>query len=494
MSEESREAHTRDDLDTKIMRGSAWAALGFGGSQAISLLSMLLLARLLVPADFGVVAVALSILAIVQIAQESGMGAALIVHRGDMRAAAASVSVFAPIVAFGLYLIVFAVAPLAARFFDEPILTDVLRVMALVLILRGFTVMPISLIEREMAYRSMTAVELGAGIAQAASAVLAAAAGLGVWSLVIGQLAFAAGKLVLAWWLSPLRPSPFEARRETLRELVGFGRHVGVANLINYGNLNSQNIIIGRVLGATSLGYYSVSARLASMPVNVVGGIVGRAMFPALARVHGDGARFRQIWLETLQRLALLSTPTAIGVALVAEPLVVTLLGESWRPAIVPVQILALNGIVGPLSATAGEVFQALHRPKLRAVYEGVYLVISVPLLVLGASRYGVEGVAATVVLFNGAFGLVILAWMTRLLDAQVRDVAHAILRPALGWGMMMMAILALRPVVDDFRPGLALVTLVGVGGLVYVAGVALFARDLVTTMWLSLRGARTSA
>ena len=493
MAREPRATRPRDELDTKIMRGSAWATLGFGGIQALQLITMLVLARLLVPADFGVVAIALSLLAIAQIAQESGLGAALIVHRGDMRVAAASVSVFAPVVAVGLYLVVFAVAPLAADFFDEPILTGVLRVMALVLVIRGFTVMPVSLLEREMMFGSMTAIELGAGIAQATTAVVAAAAGAGVWSLVLGQLAFGAAKLVLSWSFVPLRPSPFEARRQTLRELIGFGRYVGVANLINYGNLNSQNIVVGRVLGATPLGYYSVAARLASMPVNVIGNIVARAMFPALARVHGDTARFRQVWLETLQRLALLSTPSAIGVALVAEPLVVTLLGESWRPAIVPIQILALNGILGPLAATSGEVFQALRRPKLRVAYEATYLTVSVPLLVLAARRWGLDGVAATVVLFNAAFALVLLTWMTQLLDARLRDLGYAIVRPAIGWVLMAGAIFALRPVVDDYSPGVQLVVLVGVGALVYVVGIALVARDLVTTMWISLRGARTS-
>ena len=483
----------RDDLDTKIMRSSAWAVLGYGGAQALSLLTMLVLARLLVPEDFGVIALALALLAVAQIAQESGLGAALIVFRGDLRRAAASVSIFSPLVAVGLYVVFFAAAPIAADFFNEPDLTSVLRVMSLVLVLRGLTTMPLALLERAMRFGPITAIELGAGVAQATTAIALAFAGAGVWSLVIGQIAFGLIGAALAWSFSPMRPSPFEARRETLRELTRYGRHVAAANLINYGNANSQGIVVGRMLGATALGYYTVAIRLADMPVIVIGQILGRGVFAALSRVRDDPVRFRKIWLENVQRRALLSTPAAIGVALVAEPLVVTLLGEEWRPVVVPLQILALNGVVGTFSATSGEVFQALHRPKLLVLAEATYLMLIVPALVLGVQWQGIAGAATAVVVVNGAFGIVLLASLVHLLGVQVRELAHAILRPAVGWALMAGSMLALQPVVDELSAAVALIALVGVGAGVYALIITLFARDLVVTMWVSLRGARTS-
>src|SRR4051794_3430748 len=104
-----------DDLDTQILRSSAWAVLGYGGTQALSFVTMLVMARLLVPEDFGVVALALAILAVAQVAQESGLGAALIVYRGDLRRAAASVAICSPLIACGLYLVCFAAAPVSAK-------------------------------------------------------------------------------------------------------------------------------------------------------------------------------------------------------------------------------------------------------------------------------------------------------------------------------------------------------------------------------------------
>jgi teichuronic acid exporter len=244
-----------DDLDTQIMRSSAWAVLGYGGTQALSFFTMLVMARLLVPADFGVVALALAILAVAQVAQESGLGAALIVFRGDLRRAAASVSICSPLLACGLYLVCFAAAPVSAKIFNEPQLTSVVRVMGLVLIFRGLTIMPLALLQRDMHFRSITVMEFCAGAAQAATAIALGLSGAGLWSLVFAQLALGLTQLVLAWCLTPLRPSPFEARFETLRGLMRYGRHVGIANLLNYGNANAEGIIVGRVLGATALGY-----------------------------------------------------------------------------------------------------------------------------------------------------------------------------------------------------------------------------------------------
>ena len=480
-----------DELDTRIMRSSAWAALGFGGTNVLSLVTTIVLARLLDPEDFGLVALTLAVLAVAYLAQESGLGAALVVHRGELRSAAASAAIFSPVVALGLYAAAFVAAPFFADVFDEPELVDVLRVTALVLVIRGFTIMPLALLQRQMRFGPITAIELSGGVAQASTAIVLALAGAGVWSLVCGQLAFAAAQLVLAWWYSPIRPSPRDARWDTLRQLMRFGRHVGLANIINYGNKSAEGLIVGRVLGAVQLGYYTLSARLAAMPVGVIGNVLGRGVFAALSRLQDDAAAFRRVWLENVQRLALLSVPATIGLVFVADPFVTAVLGERWEPGITALQILALNGIVRTFSTTSGEVFQALRRPQLQVYAEASHLALIVPALFVGAKWQGIEGAAAAVVLVNVAIGVPVLALLMRLLDVGVRELGVAIARPAVGWVLMTAALLALQPAVADLSAGAALLILVGVGAAVYAAAVALFARDLVARMWLTLRGAR---
>ena len=363
--------------------------------------------------------------------------------------------------------------------------------MALVLVLRGFAVAPGALLRRQMRFGAFTAREFGAAVAQAVVAITLAQLGAGVWSLVAGQLALAATSTLLAWALIPIRPSPREARWATLRELSGYGRHVALANVVNYASTNARGIVVGRVLGAAALGYFSVAARMASIPVQVVGNILRRGMFPALARVADDPARFRQLWLDNVQRLALLSTPAGVGLALVAQPFVIVVLGEQWQPAIGVLQLLALNGLVTTYAATGGEVFQGMGRPRLHWISEIAYLILIVPALIIGATRWGLVGVAAAVLLVNSCFGVCLVAFMARLLDVRLKEFAHALARPALGWAAMACSMLLVRAVVAERSAAVELVAMSAIGAAVYVLVVWLFARDLVLTMWVNLRGAR---
>ena len=479
-----------DELDTKVMRSSAWALFGFGGTNVLSLVTTIVLARLLVPADFGLVSLTITLLAVAYLAQESGLGAALIIHKGDLRRAAASVLVFSPVVAAAMYSVIFAAAPLLSDLFHAPRLTAVLRVTALVVPLRGLAIMPRALLERSMLFAPIAGMEIAGGLAQAVTAVALAAAGAGVWSLVAGQLAAAFAQLTVAWWFTPLRPSPREAQWAVLRTLARFGRHVGAANIINYGNSAAEGVVIGRVLGTKPLGYYTLSSRLAQMPVQVLGNILGRGVYAAMAQISDDIAGVRRIWLTNLQRVALLSVPASIGIVFVARPLVEVMLGGTWKPAILPLQILTLNGILQTFSATAGEVFQALDRAHYRVYFEAAHFVLIVPALVIGAHVRGIGGVAAAVVIVNLATGIPVLLTVMRLLKVSRTELAKAIGRPAIGWAMMTAALAVSLPFLRDTSPLADLVVLVAVGTGLYVAGIALFARDLVSSMWRSLRGA----
>ncbi len=405
-----------DELDTKIMRSSAWAVFGYGSTNVLSLITTVILARLLLPADFGLVALTLTLLAVAHLAQESGLGAALIVHKSDLRRAAASALVFSPFVGLAMYSAIFALAPLLADVFHAPRLTNVLRVTALVVPLRGLAIVPQAMLQRAMLFAPVAGIELAGGVAQAGTALGLAVAGAGVWSLVAGQVVAAFAQLGVAWWFTPIRPSPREADWKTLRELARFGRHVGAANIINYGNATAEGVVIGRVLGTHPLGYYTVASRLAQMPVSVLGNILGRGVYAAMAHINDDVAGVKRIWLTNLQRLALLSVPASIGIVFVARPLVEIMLGGTWKAAIVPLQILTLNGIVRTFSATSGEVFQAMQRAQYRVYVEVAHFLLVVPALIVGAKVHGIIGVAAAVVFVNIATGLPILVVLMRML------------------------------------------------------------------------------
>jgi O-antigen/teichoic acid export membrane protein len=326
-------------------------------------------------------------------------------------------------------------------------------------------------------------------VAQAVEAIGLALAGAGVWSLVAGQIAACLAQLVVAWWFTPFRPSPRDADWQTLRALARFGRHVGAANILNLGNATADGLVIGRVLGTGPLGFYSVANRLAQTPVSILGNILGRGVYAAMAQINDDLPGVKRIWLTNLQRVALLSVPSTIGLIFTAPPLVDVVLGSEWEPAVVPLQVLTLNGLVRTFAATSGEVFQALHRAHYRVYVEVARLVLVVPALVVGARVDGIIGVAVAAVVVNVVTGLPVLAVVMRLLRASVGEVAAAVARPAIGWASMAVALAVAVPAVEGFSSAAALTTLVAVGAGLYAVAITLFARDLVQSMWLSLRG-----
>lgn len=480
-----------DELDTKIMRSSAWALLGYGGSNALSLVTTVVLARFLVPEDFGLVALALAILAVADFVQESGMSGALIIERVDLRRAAATVAVFSPLVGAALCGLAIALAPLFERVFDAPRLAPVMAVLSVMLLLRGLSVMPMALLERDMRFGAITTVEVAGGTAQAGTSIVLGIAGAGVWSLVAGQIAFVLVRMVGSWAFSPMRPRPKEAQMSTLRRLARFGRPVTLANLVAYGNANAERVIVGRTLGTAPLGLYGVAARFGSMPETVIANIVGRGVFAAMARLRDEPDRFRRVWLDNIQRIAVFAVPANIGLAIVAQPLVLSLLGETWKEAAIPLQILALNGLFRSFGATSGEVFMALERPHYRLVVVVGHLGLLVPALIIG-TRWGLGGAAGAVVAVSAVTGLASLYIVMRLTSTSVAVFLRATARPMAAWIVLAVVMLGLQAVVDPRLPTWAtLVVLVTVGVATYVAAAALFAREILARSWQSLRGAR---
>lgn len=487
-TEEPGEGHR--ELDTKIMRSSAWAVLGFGGTNVLALVTTAVLARFLVPEEFGVVTLATALIAVAHLAQESGMGAALVVHRGDMAKALATATVYSPAVGIVLSGITVGAAPLLERAFATDGLSPVLQGMAASLLLRGITVAPLALLEREMRFGPITAVDLAGGIAQTAVSIGLAVGGAGVWALVGGQIAFAGAQAAVAIGAAPVRPRLRDADWSTFRSMSAFGRHVAIANVVSYGNQNAERIVTGRMLGTGPLGYYGIVARLAALPDRTIGNILGRGVFPAMARLRDDEQGFRRVWLENVQRLALLSVPTTIGVIVLAEPLILTMLGDDWRAAIVPLQILAASGLVRAYAMTGGEVFMAKERPRYRIVNEVAYLVLIIPSLIVGAHFGELEGVAIGVAATNVVVSMGVLATVMRLTRTSLSTFLAAIAPAAVGWAVLAATLLLLRGLLLDALPSwAALVLLVLAGASAYLVTVWLVARDIVVTMWTSLRG-----
>ena len=486
------EVVAQDDakLDSRIMRGSAWVAVSYGGRNVVSLLTTLALVRLLTPEAFGLVALAWTVLVITDQVQNAGAAAALVYLRRDVERAAGSAFMFVLCSSIALFGIAQLISPLVADLFHTAELTKVLRVMAFLLITRSVGTIPLALLERNIDFRARSVCELTGALGQAAVSLALAFSGFGVWSIVFGQIAGSSLQSALAWAVAPIRPDPRKASWPVIRELIRYGRYVSATNVLNLANNTADNVVIGRVLGATALGFYAVAFRLADFPNSVIAHIVGRVMFPVYSLLQSEVTRFRRAFIQNLQRIAVLALPVSVTILVCAEPIVLGLFGQKWEEAVGPLRILAAYGLVKSFTSPGGEVFKGAGRPELGLAVGVLQIALVVPALIVLVRTHGIDGAALAMLLAVTVCGVVKLWLALKLLEGGVMELGRALAPSILCSAVLCAALLLLMPATDQLSPAYRLVVLVAAGTVVYVAATLAFARSIVMPMWVGLRGA----
>ncbi len=472
------------------MRGSAWVGVGFGGGQLLTFASMLVLARLLDPSAFGVVAVGMTLLTVMTTLQDSGLGAALVHRRTDLEVAASSVLVYGSAVGVALAAVAILVAPWYTHLLHLPEATPYVRALACALAIRGFAVVPNALLEREMNFRAKTKVEVLGFSMQAAVAVSAAFAGLGAWSLVAGQLASTGAQSAMLWMVVPWRPSPFGASRAMLGSLLRYGRFVTGANLVSIANTSLDRIAISRAAGAAALGSYTAAWRVAEIPNTFVGLIVGRVMFSAYAHLQHDLGAVRAAYVENMQRTTLLALPVVALLGVASEPVVLTLLGDQWGAAVTPLRILALYSLVRLVGAPSGEVFKGIGRPQVHLAASIVFFVVVAPSLVLLVPPFGSSGAALAMVVAEVAGVSVAMTLTFRALDLRPASLGHELGAPILCGASVAATLVVLLPLTDSLAPPVELVVLCAAAFGTYLCTAFLFARAVWVPIVAALRRA----
>ena len=393
-------------LTARTLSGLKWAGFGAGGQALLSLAILAVLARLLPPADFGVLAIALAFVNAAQALGHRNVGAAL-VQRAELTnrhvATAATLSVSAGAVLAGAG---WALAPMAGRFFAEPAVGPVLRVLSLAILLAGLATVPEFLWRRRLRFGALAAAEL---LAQAFGyglvAIALAAGGYGVWALAWGTVARHAVFAVTALAAGPRLPRPLFGRREA-GELLGAAAGFTSIALFVLIAAQGSRLVVGRLLGAAALGFYVRAFALASLSGHV-GRVVARVLFPAMAQRQRRPRRLAAAYLHGVEVLSLLAVPAALVLGLCADEIVALVLGPQWGAAVALLRILAIGTafLIGAIPNNS--VARAMGALKPAAWREAA----SASLLLGGVaagSRLGLAGVAAA------AAGALIVAWLLK--------------------------------------------------------------------------------
>lgn len=463
-------------LGRRAARGAAWIAVSFGATQLIAMASNVLLARVLSPQDFGLVAMANLLLAFVGPFHDSGLLPAFVARKDAMRESAATIAWSTPVTGLGVAAVAVLAAPLAGTLFARQDVVPVMRVLALVFVLNGLAVAPLAVIAKELAFRSKATVAIAAALTEGVFGIVLALRGAGYWSLVGAQLARATVTGLAAWWLAPWKPLGRFAWAQ-FREMARFGRHMVAGNLLGLLGSYLDNIVVGRWLGAEALGLYGTAFRWGRLPSQALGTTVNQVAFPSYVAVREEPARLQAAYLRVLRTVSTLALPASLGLLVVAPVLVATLYPPRWAGMVAPLQIFAIFGLVNALVATTGDVFKAAGRPGWIPGLAIVHLP-SLAASLWFLTGYGPAGAASGLLLAALISGTVALTAAFRLLGVSVRELAGTLAPPAGAALLMAAAVHALRRALAG-APGLvALLVLVAAGVLVYAAALRLLGRE----------------
>lgn len=460
-------------IGTRTLRGMLWAYGSYVAGRVLILASTAILARILTPREFGVVAFALILMTLLDSVKDLGLSQALIVATPEEEEARAQ-TVFGWSIALGLLLTVVtaALAPVAAAFAREPELTRIVPVLALNFLFRSLGLTHYALARKHLDYRARTFAETADVVTRGVGGIVLALLGFGAWSLVLGYLIGTLALAATAWTLVPFRPR-LRLGREHLRDLLAFGGTLSVIDILHAIYANLDFLFVGRVLGPASLGLYTIGFRLPELLIINLSVVAGNVLFPAYSAIERD--RLHEAFLLSLRYTAMLVFPLGAGLALLARPVILALFGEQWRPSIAVMQILAIYAVVATLDIPAGTIYKATRRARLLLAFGIPHILGLIGALLLFADR-GIVAVALCVAVLAGIVAVFQLSFASRLLGVPLRRMAGVLVVPVVATAAVVVVLVPIRELVDAPWPALVLGAVAGTA--TYLGMLWLLARE----------------
>lgn len=420
-----RTDHLNADLKQRSVRGGAVTLIAQACKFILQMGSTVILARLLAPQDYGLVGMVTAVTGFVALFKDMGLSMATIQKAEINHRQISNLFWVNIVVSLLLTLVTCAIAPVVALFYNEPRLTLITIVSAIGFLFGGLTVQHQALLNRQMRFTALAAIEIVAMGFGVVSALVLAWYSAGYWALVVMQIAIAIGQMGGAWLLCRWRPS-LPQRRANIRELLAFGSHLTGFNLINYFARNLDNILIGRSWGAGQLGLYSKAYGLLLLPLQQINAPITAVAIPSLSRLQADPQQFRNYYLKAVSMVTFLTLPLTILSIVISEEVVTLVLGSQWREASFLFRFLGVAALFQPLCNTAGWLYISTGKTD-RMLKWGLFASSLTIVSFFIGLPYGARGVALCYAVAMLLQVYPCMYYATRGLDITTRDLLSAI-------------------------------------------------------------------
>jgi teichuronic acid exporter len=433
-------------MTTLVHRASSaawWSTLEIFARYGVQFVVMVVLARLLKPSDFGLIAILLVFTSIGSLLVDSGFGAALIQRQRTTVDDETTVFIFTMAVSLVTSCMLVLSAPEIAVFFGQPRLIELTRVMAVVLPLGAFAAVPDALLTMKLDFKARARAEVVASFCSGAIAIALALRGFGVWSLAWQGIVSIALRGALLWMYSGWRPRG-RYRGSSFRSLFGFGGYMLLSGLLSTVAVRLQSLMIGKLFDSSALGYYTLAQNTQSAPSTFMGQVLSRVGLPVFSTIAHDRERLVAALRTSLRMAMFLFVPCMVGIAIVARPLIDVLYGTRWNSAAPILTVLALGATLWPVHVLNLAAISAQGRSDLFLRLEVIKQIAGIA-LILGFAHWGPLAIAWSVLL-SGLFGaglntyysnrLLGYGWLAQLSD-QWSTLALSAIAALVGWAVL---------------------------------------------------------
>lgn len=372
-----------ESLKNKAVRGAKWSFIDNIASSGVTFLVGLVLANLLTPTEYGIMAIIAIFIAISTSIVDSGFSNALIRKVRIERVDYNTVFFFNLAVSIALYFVLYAAAPSISIFFKEPILTDVLRVIGWVLVINALGIIPRTILVKRIDFKTQTKVSIISSVASGVVGIGMAMTGWGVWSLVWQQLSRQMLNTLFLWVFCRWIPV-WEFSMKSFKELFNFGYKLLFSGLLDTIYKEIYYVVIGRFYSAADLGQYTRAQQFNIIFSSNLTTVVQRVSYPALSSIQEEPERLREAYRRVIKLTMLVTFACMLGLAAVAKPLILILIGEKWLPAVSYLQIICFSGMLYPLHAINLNILQVKGRSDLFLKLEIIKKIIAVGPIVIG--------------------------------------------------------------------------------------------------------------
>ena len=461
-------------LSQRVAKGGIWVFALRVLENGLGLIKLVILARFLAPNDFGLFGIALLALSTLETFTQTGFQAALVQKKEGITQYLDTVWTASVIRGSILFIIILLSAPYVALFFNTPKASLIIQVIGVSMFLGGFTNIGIIYFQKELEFNKQFAYRLSTTVVEFVVVLSAALIFKNVWALVFGLLAGSLAGLVVSYVIHPYRPH-FRLDLGKARELSGFGRWVFGSTILVFLVTQGDDAFVGKVLGATMLGFYQMAYRISNMPATEITHIISEVTFPAYSKMQDDLSRLREAYLRVLQLTAFLSFPISGLIFILGPDFTKIFLGEKWMPMVPAMQVLVLYGLFRAIGATTGVVFMAVGKPEIRTKIQFAQLILLAILIYPLITHWGIVGASIAVTAYALVFNFVAVYKVLNIVKSELKKTAKIVVPPLIGTLILFYTIFALKTYIFDNIGIVYFISLIVSGIFVYLLVVYLF-------------------